>query len=63
MMIQLDYNTATHNDRIKVLAHIERYIGNGNKKITEEYILSFIICTIYSDHMCMPSIYHITGSQ
>lgn len=47
MMIQLDYNIATHNERTKVLAHIKRYIGNGNKTIMKEYILS-IIYTICS---------------
>ena len=48
MMIQLDYNIATHNERTKVLAHIKRYIGNGNKMIMKEYILSLIIYTICS---------------
>lgn len=48
MMIQLDYNTATHNERTKVLAHIKRYIGNGNKMIMKEYILSLMIYTICS---------------
>ena len=47
MMIQLDYNTATHNERIKVLAHRKRYIGNGNKMIMKEYIL---FSTIFSRH-------------
>ena len=47
MMIQLDFNTATHNERTKLLAHIKRYIGNGNKMIMREYILS-IIYTICS---------------
>ena len=47
MMIQLDFNTATHNERTKLLAHIKRYIGNGNKMIMKEYILS-IIYTICS---------------